>query len=154
MRKRRNVRLWVRVDSSALLRTWKITSFRENGHPKRVRTEIVGERVRGGWENISEEKEEWKWSWERRIRTVIFYCCGRGSYNETKLLLLWCYKIIQIYIKASFYLWLRSLYFLYCYRAFWFKRKFNNYIHTNFKQSDSRINIMRVHGRSQQILVY
>jgi hypothetical protein len=43
-----------RVDSAALLQTWKITSFRENGHPKRVRKEIIGgckkgEDIKGKW---------------------------------------------------------------------------------------------------------
>lgn len=43
-----------RVDSAALLQTWKITSFRENGHPKRVRKEIIGgckkgEVIKGKW---------------------------------------------------------------------------------------------------------
>lgn len=53
-----------------LVQTWKITSFRENGHQKRVRTEMIGERVqvggRGAYTWRKENcKEEWRWSWER-----------------------------------------------------------------------------------------
>jgi hypothetical protein len=79
-----------RVDSAALLQTWKITSFRENGHPKRVRKEIIGgckegEVIKGEWRRMEMLMKRKDQDWAALL--VLLNAAVQGASTSVTLLL-------------------------------------------------------------------